>query len=67
MNKDLKKNLEKVVLTEKELELQRDHLARQVDEKSDMLMKSEKLAIIGELASRMAHDLTKSTLNNKKY
>ena len=66
LNKDLKKNLEKVVLTEKELELQRDHLARQVDEKSDMLMKSEKLAIIGELASRMAHDLRNplSTIKN---
>ena len=66
LNKDLKKNLEKVVLTEKELELQRDHLARQVDEKSNMLMKSEKLAIIGELASRMAHDLRNplSTIKN---
>ena len=66
LNTDLKKNLEKVVLTEKELELQRDHLARQVDEKSNMLMKSEKLAIIGELASRMAHDLRNplSTIKN---
>jgi len=46
--------------------LQRDHLARQVDEKSNMLMKSEKLAIIGELASRMAHDLRNplSTIKN---
>jgi len=66
LNKDLKKNLEKVVLTEKEFELQRDHLSRQVDEKSNMLMKSEKLAIIGELASRMAHDLRNplSTIKN---
>jgi len=66
LNKDLRKNLKKVVLTEKELELQRDHLARQVDEKSNMLMKSEKLAIIGELASRMAHDLRNplSTIKN---
>ena len=63
---DLRKNLEKVVLKEKELELQRDYLTRQVDEKSSELMKSEKLAIIGELASRMAHDLRNplSTIKN---
>jgi len=63
---DLRKNLEKVVLKDKELELQRDYLTRQVDEKSSELMKSEKLAIIGELASRMAHDLRNplSTIKN---
>ncbi len=54
---DLRKNLQKVVLKEKELELQRDYLSRKVDEKTDELLKSEKLVIIGELASRMAHDL----------
>jgi two-component system sensor histidine kinase HydH len=54
---DLKKNLEKVVLKEKELELQKDQLERQINEKTDELIKSQKLAIIGELASRMAHDL----------
>jgi len=66
LTKDLRGNLEKVVLTEKELELQRDYLTRQVDEKSSELMKSEKLAIIGELASRMAHDLRNplSTIKN---
>jgi signal transduction histidine kinase len=63
---DLRRNLEKVVLKEKELELQRDYLSRQVDEKTDELLKSEKLAIIGELASRMAHDLRNplSTIKN---
>jgi two-component system sensor histidine kinase HydH len=63
---DLKTNLEKVVLKEKELELQRDHLTRQVKEKTEDLLKSEKLAIIGELASRMAHDLRNplSTIKN---
>jgi len=66
LTKDLRSNLEKVVLTEKELELQRDYLTRQVDEKSSDLIKSEKLAIIGELASRMAHDLRNplSTIKN---
>ena len=57
LTSDLRRNLEKVVLKEKELELQRDFLSRQVDEKTDELLKSEKLAVIGELASRMAHDL----------
>jgi len=63
---DLRRNLEKVVLKEKEVELQRDYLSRQVDEKTDELLKSEKLAIIGELASRMAHDLRNplSTIKN---
>jgi len=66
LTNDLRKNLEKVVLKDKELELQRDYLSRQVDEKSGELMKSEKLAIIGELASRMAHDLRNplSTIKN---
>jgi two-component system sensor histidine kinase HydH len=66
LTSDLRRNLEKVVLKEKELELQRDYLKRQVDEKTDELLKSEKLAIIGELASRMAHDLRNplSTIKN---
>lgn len=66
LESDLRKNLEKVVLKEKELELQRDQLERQVNEKTDELIKSQKLAIIGELASRMAHDLRNplSTIKN---
>ena len=66
LTNDLRKNLEKVVLKDKELELQRDYLTRQVNEKSGELMKSEKLVIIGELASRMAHDLRNplSTIKN---
>ena len=54
---DLRRNLEKTLLKEKEVELQRDFLSRQLAEKTNELLKSEKLAIIGELASRMAHDL----------
>ena len=63
---DLRKNLERVVIKEKEVELQRDQLEHQVEEKSNKLSKSEKLAIIGELASRMAHDLRNplSTIKN---
>jgi len=66
LTENLRKNLEKVVIKEKELELQRDQLRSTVDETSDELVKSEKLAIIGELASRMAHDLRNplSTIKN---
>lgn len=66
LTQDLRRNLEKVVLKEKELELQRDQLRRQVDETTGELLKSEKLAVIGELASRMAHDLRNplSTIKN---
>ncbi len=63
---DLRKNLERIVIKEKEVELQRDQLEHQVEEKSNKLSKSEKLAVIGELASRMAHDLRNplSTIKN---
>lgn len=63
---DLKRSLEKVVLKEKEIELQKDQLEREVHEKTEELIKSQKLAIIGELASRMAHDLRNplSTIKN---
>jgi len=66
LTSDLRKNLERVVLKEKELELQTDNLSRQVAEKSSDLVKAEKLAVIGELASRMAHDLRNplSTIKN---
>jgi two-component system sensor histidine kinase HydH len=66
LESDLRRNLEKVVLKEKEIELQRDQLERQVNEKTGELIKSQKLAIIGELASRMAHDLRNplSTIKN---
>lgn len=66
LNQSLRENLQKVSFKEKELEVQRDQLKNKVDETSDELVKSEKLAIIGELASRMAHDLRNplSTIKN---
>lgn len=66
LTEDLRKTLEKVVLKEKELELERNFLSRRVDEKSEELIKAEKLSVIGELASRMAHDLRNplSTIKN---
>jgi two-component system sensor histidine kinase HydH len=57
MTKDLKSKLDQVLTKEKELSIQRDFLAKQVDEKTQDLIKAEKFAIIGELAARLAHDL----------
>ena len=57
MSLDLKSNLEKVMEKEKELSIQRDFLAKQLEETTNDLLKAEKFAIIGELAARLAHDL----------
>lgn len=57
MTRDLKSKLDQVLSKEKELSLQRDFLAKQVDEKTNDLIKSEKFTVIGELAARLAHDL----------
>src|SRR5579885_2722189 len=57
MTRDLKSKLDTVLSKEKELSIQRDFLAKQVDEKTQDLIKAEKFAIIGELAARLAHDL----------
>lgn len=54
---ELKEKLEKVLEKEKELSLQRDFLARQLEETTKDLIKAEKFAVIGELAARLAHDL----------
>jgi two-component system sensor histidine kinase HydH len=57
LNKELKDQLIKVSKTEKDLELRKKYLEKQVELKTDALVKSEKMAIIGELTSRLAHDL----------
>jgi len=57
MTKDLQTKLDQVLSKEKELSMQRDFLARQVDSKTQDLIKAEKFAVIGELAARLAHDL----------
>lgn len=54
---ELKEKLEHVTQKEKELSLQRDFLARRLDETTQDLVKAEKFAIIGELSARLAHDL----------
>ncbi len=54
---ELKTKLEKVLEKEKELSLQRDFLAKQLEETAKDLVKAEKFAVVGELAARLAHDL----------
>ncbi|MFZ0844122.1 MAG: ATP-binding protein [Nitrosotalea sp.] len=57
MTRDLKSKLDVVLSKEKELSMQRDFLAKQVDEKTQDLIRAEKFTVIGELAARLAHDL----------
>ena len=57
LNNDLRNQLEKISKKEIELELQKKYLEKQIEEKSQDLIKSEKMAAIGELTSRLAHDL----------
>src|SRR5574337_418500 len=57
MTRDLKSKLDHVLAKEKELSMQRDFLAKQVDEKTQDLIRAEKFTVIGELAARLAHDL----------
>jgi len=57
LNNDLRNQLEKISKKERELELQKKYLEKQIEEKSQDLFKSEKMAAIGELTSRLAHDL----------
>jgi signal transduction histidine kinase len=57
LNKELKIQLDHVTKTEKDLELRKQYLEKQVELKTDELIKTQKMAIIGELTSRLAHDL----------
>ncbi len=54
---ELQTKLEKVLQKERELALQRDLLAKQLEETTKDLLKAEKFAVVGELAARLAHDL----------
>ncbi len=57
LNDDLRNQLEKISKKERELELQKNFLQKQIEEKTQDLVKSERMAAIGELTSRLAHDL----------
>jgi len=57
LNQQLREELEKVTTKEKELVIRESYLEKLVEQKSQALSKSEKMATIGELTSRLAHDL----------
>ncbi len=56
LNRELKEQLEHVSKTEKNLELKKKFLEKQIELKTEQLTKSKKMAIIGELTSCLAHD-----------
>jgi two-component system sensor histidine kinase HydH len=57
LNNELKIQLDNITKTEKDLELRKNYLEKQVDLKTEELIKTKKMAMIGELTSRLAHDL----------
>lgn len=57
LTKKLKKDLERLAEREKNLEIQRHRLSLEVYKKSRDLIKAEKMASVGQLSSRLVHDL----------
>jgi len=57
LSKKLKKDFGNVVMREKNLEIQRNRLSLEVEEKTRDLIRTEKMASVGQLSSRLVHDL----------
>jgi two-component system sensor histidine kinase HydH len=57
LSNKLKKDFANVIEREKSLEIQRNRLAMEVEEKTRDLIKTEKMASVGQLSSRLVHDL----------
>jgi signal transduction histidine kinase len=57
LNVKLQDNMAKLEETQQELSLQRDRLKDEVKQKTDELLKVERLSAIGQLSARIAHDL----------
>ena len=57
LNRELRGEFERVTKKEKELALRKQYLEKQIRAKTEELIKSEKMATIGQLTSRLAHDL----------
>lgn len=53
----LKKTIDELTETKRELELERNLLDQKIQRQSEKLVKSEKLSAIGAVTSRIAHDL----------
>jgi len=56
-NEKLKENLSQLAMSEQKLKRQRDNLQIDLREKTKKLAQAERLAAIGELSARLAHDL----------
>ena len=57
LNNKFKKDLARLAEKEKNLEIQRNRLTFEIENKSKELIKSEKMASVGQLSSRLVHDL----------
>ena len=57
LSNKLKKDMAVLAEREKKLEIQRNRLSFEVQQKTKDLIKSEKMASVGELSSRLVHDL----------
>lgn len=57
LSRKLKKDLANLAMREKNLEIQRNRLSLEVEKKTRELIKSEKMASVGQLSSRLVHDL----------
>ena len=57
LNKIVEKDMYKVSKFDKEIREEKEKLANEVKEKTERLVKAERLSAIGELAARVAHDL----------
>jgi two-component system sensor histidine kinase HydH len=57
LSNKLRKDLANIAEREKSLEIQRNRLAMEVEEKTRDLIKTEKMASVGQLSSRLVHDL----------
>ena len=57
LNKLLKTDFEKVVKKEKSLTIKQMFLEKKIEEQSQNLLRTEKMSIIGQFTSRLAHDI----------
>ena len=56
-NSKINSNLKEIEELDKKIRVQKNNLEKEVREKTEKLIKSERLSAIGELAARVAHDL----------
>jgi len=72
LNEKLHQNLTKIANVEVELVKKKDQLQKQLDQKTEQLIESERLSAIGEFSTRLAHDMRnplsiiKMTIENLK-